>query len=120
MAAYREAAGLAEQYQNPYLISFCAGRLGFNLTLQGQLRAAAQVLAHELERLEKQGNRQSPLASIALTGLGTVDYERGDQPTARRRLELGYQLAQPWRNAEGLRAGALGLAGLRLAEPRAR
>lgn len=115
VAAYREAAGLAEQYQNPYLISFCAGRLGFNLTLQGQLRAAAQVLAHELERLEKQGNRQSPLASIALTGLGTVDYERGDQPTARRRLELGYQLAQPWRNAEGLRAGALGLAGLRLA-----
>ncbi len=112
---YTEAAAIAQAHDNIHIVALCAGRLGQLQIISGQLSAAEQTLRQALQHLADRGQALSPLAGMALAGLGDILYERNDLEAARRHLEQGYALARPWRNAEGLGTGALGLARLRLA-----
>ncbi len=114
-STYAEAAEIAQAHDNIHIVALCAGRLGQLQVLSGQLQAAEQTFRQGRQALSDKGQTQSPLAGMLLAGLGGVVYERNDLEAARQLLEQGYALARPWRNAEGLGTGALGLARLRLA-----
>jgi LuxR family maltose regulon positive regulatory protein len=69
---------------------------------QGQLHQAENTYRRALDLSSEPGSQRTPIAGIALIGLGRLHYEWNELETARRYLQEGIENSKRWREIAGL------------------
>jgi LuxR family maltose regulon positive regulatory protein len=113
--AFAEAATLAREQNNHYIVLMATGHLVELEVVQGRLREARQACQQALEWGNKLAGPSSQTVGIAHVELGNLFYERNDLEAALTHLQKGIALLKPWRYRDGLLPGTIGLARTRRA-----
>jgi LuxR family maltose regulon positive regulatory protein len=108
--AFAEAAALAQEQSNHYIVLMATGRLAQLQVVQGRLREAERVCQQALDWGNKLVGSSSPAVGIAHVELGNLCYERNQLEVALTHLQKGLALLKPWRYRDGLLPGYIGLA----------
>jgi LuxR family maltose regulon positive regulatory protein len=108
--AFAEAAALAREQDNHYIVLMATGHLAQLQVVRGQLREAEKVCQRALDWGNKLTGQSSQTVGIAHVELGNLFYERNDLETALAHLQKGIALLKPWRYRDGLLPGYIGLA----------
>jgi LuxR family maltose regulon positive regulatory protein len=118
--ALREAAHSARPLGNMHIVALALGHLTGVQRQQGRLREAAATGSQGVEDVAAMAGHLSPMAAMLHAELGSLAYERNDLEEAGVRWRKAIELAQPWRNWEGLVPAYLGLARLARAQGESR
>lgn len=105
---FSEAIQLSRQDENYHLLHLSIGHLALIQLTQGKLHAAGKTYAQALTHQASGG--KSPNAGLAHAGLGALNYEWDDIPTAERHFKEGLVLARLWSQSEMLLPILTGLA----------
>jgi LuxR family maltose regulon positive regulatory protein len=107
---FAEAAALAREQDNHYIVLMATGHLAQLQVVQGRLRDAERMCQDTLEWGNKLVGSSAPTVGIAHVALGNLRCERNDLQVALTHLQKGIALLKPWRYRDGLLPGYIGLA----------
>lgn len=113
--SFKQTLELSQKVKNSNLIMFSYSHLAGIEVIQGQLRRAMDTYQKAIQSAREAGTLFSPMAGIALAGLGGILYEQNYLEEAEKNLLAGIELGRQWANWEIVLPAYLALTRLRSA-----